>query len=148
MCERLSQRESLIYRFATFSGEAINDNSMRLPFSRIPWTYFPNLKKNYNFFSLKITGLSGTQKDNRKWCSKHQEHHLFISQFSAYIQNSECHKNSIFKRQQNKKSKHSKTYQTQPTKCCTLTFHNKCGLLTPADAQAMAHCNNRSQFSQ
>lgn len=121
MCKRLSQRESLIYRFASFSGEAINDNSMRLPFSRIPWTYFPYFKKNYNFFLLKITDLSDTEKDNRKWCSKHQEHHLFTSQLPAYIQNSECHKNSIFKRQQNK-IRQSKTYQIQPTKCYTLTL--------------------------
>lgn len=148
MCKRLSQRESLIYRFASFSGEAINDNSMRLPFSRIPRTYFPYFKKNYNFFLLKITDLSDTEKDNRKWCSKHQEHPLFTSQLPAYIQNSECHKNSIFKRQQNK----IRTVQNLPDPAYQMLHshfaHNKCGLLTPLDAQAKAQCNNRSQISQ
>lgn len=122
MCERLSQRESLIYQFASFSGEAINDNSMRLPFSRIHWTYIPNLKKNYNFSPHEIPDLSDMQKDDRKYSCKCREHHLFISQLPAYIQNSESHKHSLFKKQQNRTKKPPKP--NKPTlQNVTLTLH-------------------------
>lgn len=85
MCERLSQRESLIYQFASFSGEAINDSSMRLAFSRIHWTYFPNLKKkNYNFPPHKIPDLSDTQKDDRKCSSKHRAPSIQLTASSLY----------------------------------------------------------------
>lgn len=121
---------------------------MRLPFSRIHWTYFPNFKKIITFFPHKIPDLSDTQKDERKHTSEHREHHLFISQLPAYIPNSECHKRSIFKKQQNLKN--------PPDQMLCIHFaHNKrwcllnsVALLRPVGAPAKAYSSAVSEMSQ